>query len=545
MFRVRFPFSLLCTLLMAATLSACGGGGGGGGGGSTGGSSNTPGVGTGGTDGGGGGADSGGDDTDDSSQGGSDKTTTTPKVAAGGDFSLALKADGSLWGWGASSAGQLAQGEGVHSIYRSPIRIGTDSDWVDIATGNHLTLALKSDGTLWFAGTADSLGPFTYVLTRIGTDKDWSRVVAGANHVLALKSNGTLWAWGNNAYGQLGVGDNERRTTPTQIGTDTDWIEIAAGEAHSFGIKSDHSLWAWGSNKWGQLGLGDTVDRNVPTRVGGAVDWSTVSGGYRHSLAIKSDGSLWAWGSNGLGQLGNGALAEDLGMSPPVLTPTQIDDATSWSSVVAGRHESFGIGSDGTLWAWGFNQFADLGLGAQGLYTAPTQVGTDSTWVSVAHGTAIEASHTVALKSDDSRWSWGDNGSGQLGVGDVAQRETPTKIPETPPSNIGGGSSCLVGTWKTPTCGGTKQQTLLFNSNGSGAFTNPDCNDICNPLVFNFNYSVNGSSVTLHYGVPAPVECTGYGSQQPPKPNDDTFTYTCAANQLTTTTALGTTVYTK
>jgi hypothetical protein len=86
---------------------------------------------------------------------------------------------------------------------------------------------------------------------------------------------------------------------------------------------------------------------------------------------------------------------------------------------------------------------------------------------------------------------------------------------------------------------------LRLDANGSGAFTNPDCNDICNPLVFNFNYTVNGSSVTLNYGVPAPVECSGYGTQQPPQPNNDSFTYTCTATQLTTTTSSGTVSYTR
>ncbi len=105
--------------------------------------------------------------------------------------------------------------------------------------------------------------------------------------------------------------------------------------------------------------------------------------------------------------------------------------------------------------------------------------------------------------------------------------------------------SCPIGNWKTPSCGGAKQQQLLLNSDGSGSFTNPDCNNICDPLKFPFNYTVSGSSVTLRYTTPPSVACEGYGQQQPPRPKDDTFQFSCSGNQMTTTTSLGTIIYTK
>jgi hypothetical protein len=163
----------------------------------------------------------------------------------------------------------------------------------------------------------------------------------------------------------------------------------------------------------------------------------------------------------------------------------------------------------------------------------------------VSHGSDISAQHTVALKEDGSKWAWGNNDHGQLGLGDTMLRQKPAKIPEAPPPPPEGTGSCLVGNWKRPTCGGTKQQSLLLNANGSGEFRNPDCNNICNALVFNFNYTSTSTSVTLHYGVPDPVACEGFEPQRPPQPNDDTFTYTCSGNQLTTTTSSGTVTYTK
>jgi hypothetical protein len=91
-----------------------------------------------------------------------------------------------------------------------------------------------------------------------------------------------------------------------------EWPAIAAGGYHSVALRSDGSLWAWGDNIFGQLGLGDTSDRNVPTRVGTANDWVAASAGGYHSLALKKDGSLWAWGWNHFGQLGLGPHADQL-----------------------------------------------------------------------------------------------------------------------------------------------------------------------------------------------------------------------------------------
>ena len=87
---------------------------------------------------------------------------------------------------------------------------------------------------------------------------------------MALKQDGTLWAWGENSYGQLGVGDTTDRSSPTQVGSAHDWAAIAPGGAdsyHTLALKKDGTLWAWGFNRFGQLGLGDTSDRLTPTQV--------------------------------------------------------------------------------------------------------------------------------------------------------------------------------------------------------------------------------------------------------------------------------------
>jgi len=117
-----------------------------------------------------------------------------------------------------------------------------------------------------------------------------------------LQRDGSLWAWGFNAVGQFGLGDDEDRDRPMRAGDDSDWAALAPGFAHSLALKRDGSLWAWGHSDHGQLGLGDREDRDRPTRVGGESDWARVATTIEHTLAPKCDGSLWACGNNSLGQ---------------------------------------------------------------------------------------------------------------------------------------------------------------------------------------------------------------------------------------------------
>lgn len=124
---------------------------------------------------------------------------------------------------------------------------------------------------------------------------------------MGLKADGTLWAWGQNAVGQLGLGEAAGdQFYPTQVGSHYDWVAVSAGLDYSLGVESDGTLWSWGDNGGGQLGLGDEIDRVSPTQVGTATDWAAASAGFHSPLALKSNGTLWAWGNNDFGEPGVG-----------------------------------------------------------------------------------------------------------------------------------------------------------------------------------------------------------------------------------------------
>lgn len=122
-----------------------------------------------------------------------------------------------------------------------------------------------------------------------------------------------------------------------------------------------------------------------------------VSAGYSHTVIVKCDGTLWAWGYNGYGQLGDGTVVSKN-------SPVQIGTDSDWRIVSAGYSHTVALKEDGSLWAWGRNDHGQLGDGTTVNKSSPLQVGTDSDWKSIASGYF----HTVALKDDGSLWAWGE-----------------------------------------------------------------------------------------------------------------------------------------
>lgn len=291
------------------------------------------------------------------------------KVSAGGEFSLGLRSDGTLWSWGFNGSGQLGIGTTSLVVYQTtPVQVGTDNDWLEISAGGY--------------------------------------------HSLALKSDGTLWVWGFNMYGGLGNGGTVDTNLPVQITEENDWLTVEAGQVHSFAIKQDGTLWGWGYGGFGQLGLGNDEDVAIPTQIGEDNDWSQIIAGGAHTLALKNDGSLWGWGVNGNGQLGDGMNSTTL------FIPTHIGTDT-WEQISAGYEYSAGIKEDGTLWTWGFNVNGQLGIGSTTQQNSPIQVGTD-TWSFVEAG----AAHLLAIRTDGTLHGAGVNIFGQLGLTNVNQQNT-------------------------------------------------------------------------------------------------------------------------
>jgi alpha-tubulin suppressor-like RCC1 family protein len=344
-------------------------------------------------------------------------------VAAGDYHSLGIRADGSLWAWGKNSDGQLGRGDTKGR--NEPVRVGSWSDWVTVTAGFGHSLGIRENGSLWAwgdnwygqLGNADDT--HKYSPYRVGSWKDWVAVRAGGSHSLGIRADGSLWAWGKNSDGQLGTGDITPKYVPVQVGSWKDWVSMSAGVTHSLGIRANGSLYAWGRGDNGALGLNGVTQAFVPTQVGGMYDWKSVSAGGLHSLGIRGNDLMYGWGFNGNGQLGVGNV-----ISSNLPVKVGIWQWNYWRSVDAGYFHTLGIDENSRLWAWGLNVTGELGLGDTEDRNTPTRVGSRNDWLMVSAGNQ----HSLGIRADGSLWAWGMNTWGQLGLGDNEDRSTPTQV---------------------------------------------------------------------------------------------------------------------
>jgi sugar lactone lactonase YvrE len=175
---------------------------------------------------------------------------------------------------------------------------------------------------------------------------------------------------------------------------------------------------AWGWNHVGQSGNAPPwVTTTQPTTVTGLGSVRSVAAGYYHSLAVKPDGTVWAWGWNAFGQLGNGTTAD-------AAVPVQVSGLTGVVAVAGGSYHSLALKADGSVWAWGWNHYGQLGTGSTLDSPVPVQVPGLTGVTSIAAG----ALHNLVVKGDGTVWGWGLNQLGQLGPG-LPSAPSPVTVP--------------------------------------------------------------------------------------------------------------------
>jgi alpha-tubulin suppressor-like RCC1 family protein len=339
--------------------------------------------------------------------------TGVKAIGAGAHYSFAIRSDDSLWAWGNNSAGQL--GDGTYDDRTTPVRVLTSVRTV--AGGQSHSLAIRLDGTLWSWGSSQygQLGDGSTGLRNLPAMilDDVTAISTGESHSAAVRSNGDLFAWGRNQNGRLGDGTATSRSLPVKVLSGVQ--SVAAGAQSTFAIRTDGSLWGWGGNSTSQLGDGTTTERLLPVLVMQGVKAVATARGFSvgHTLAIKLDGSLVGWGYNFGGQVGDGTTSQRF-------APTAV--TTAVQAVAAGNYHSIGVKEDGTVWTWGENEVGQLGVATVASRSTPVTV--------LASGSDVAAGgfHSLALKADRSLWAWGSNATGQLGNGTETDTATPTLV---------------------------------------------------------------------------------------------------------------------
>jgi alpha-tubulin suppressor-like RCC1 family protein len=355
-----------------------------------------------------------------------------------------------LWLWGRNDAGQLGDNTTVRKS--SPVQtIAGGTNWKQVSCGTGVTAAIKTDGTLWLWGSngAGQLADNTTAaksspVQTVAGGTNWKQVSHNGSSGAAIKTDGTLWLWGANFDGQLGDNTITNRSSPVQTVTGgTNWKDISCGGTDSCtaAIKTDGTLWLWGSNYAGNLGDNTTTYRSSPVQtIAGGTNWKQVSVSIPQSFAsyttaIKTDGTLWLWGDNARGQLGDNTITSK---SSPVQT---VAGGTNWKQVSAGETHTAAIKTDGTLWSWGYNVRGQLGDNSTVTpKSSPIQtVAGGTNWKQVSAGFLV----TAAIKTDGTLWTWGANSNGELGDATTTDRKS------SPVQTIAGGTN-----WKQVSIGG-------------------------------------------------------------------------------------------
>ncbi|MBI0071735.1 InlB B-repeat-containing protein [Bifidobacterium sp. W8112] len=213
----------------------------------------------------------------------------------------------------------------------------------------------------------------------------------------------------------------------------------------SLAVDSDGNAYAWGNNQYGQLGDGTTSYRTTPVMVGNPdretypdlpqdFTYVQVSAGQYHSLALGSDGNTYAWGRNDYGQLGDGTTTErhtPVRINKPEGTPADF----TYVQVSAGWYHSLALGSDGNAYAWGYNGNGQLGNGTGTQRNTPVRVKTPdrNTYPDLPTDfTYLQVSagctHSLAVGSDGYAYAWGNNSDGQLGKNTTRNSSLPVRV---------------------------------------------------------------------------------------------------------------------
>jgi alpha-tubulin suppressor-like RCC1 family protein len=245
-------------------------------------------------------------------------------LAANHDHLLALRADGSVYGFGDNALGGLGQSVSEHR--RPPDLLNPDPDerffsrWVERARLVYGMLGAR-------------------------------QVALGGGHSLALLEDGALCAWGFNDVGQLGAKLSRPfalRLVPWKVAGLPPLAAAAAGDGHSLALDTQGRVLGWGLNNMGQLGDGTRDNRYRPRLIAGLNAVTAIAAGAGHSLALDRQGQVWSWGENSFGELGR-----PTGRHRFARRPLRVLGLPPSVRVVAAGHLSAALDTAGGVWWWG------------------------------------------------------------------------------------------------------------------------------------------------------------------------------------------------
>jgi len=333
-------------------------------------------------------------------------------ISSSWDFNLLLDQNNKPYGVGSNNTGNLGDNTTITRSF--PVSVVGNHSFAEIWGGSSGSSARKTDGSVWCWGSnADGqLGDNTtytkYSPVLVVGEHSFVEISLKDYFVLARKADGSVWGWGNGGAGNLGNNAVDAQSSPVLAVGNHNFVEISAGVAFSLARKADGSVWSWGDNTLGNLGDNTVTSKSSPVLVVGSHSFVEISANKTNisgsvvSLARKADGSVWAWGYNEYGMLGDNTIVYK---SSPVL----VVGNHSFVEISAGGEHSLARKADGSVWAWGVNN-GRLGDNTDTYRSSPVLAVGNHSFSEISGG----YNFSLAKKSDGTAWGWGDNTYGQL-----------------------------------------------------------------------------------------------------------------------------------
>jgi alpha-tubulin suppressor-like RCC1 family protein len=322
-------------------------------------------------------------------------------------------------------------------------------------------------------GPATPPSPATATATLV-----FRQISAGDRHTCGVTTDNRAYCWGLDSTGQLGDGGTANRGRPTLVAGGLRFIEVYAGGNHTCGISTTNRAYCWGANNSGQVGDGTTTERHQPVAVANG-SFVQIRAGYRHTCAVNASNVAFCWGDNTWGQLGDNSKTRRL-------KAVRVAGTVHFLRLTAGAIHSCGIGTDNHGYCWGKNGFGELGDGTVATRLKPTAVAGGRSWRQIWAGSSFlvkqTRSFTCGVTTDKHAFCWGDNATGQLGVGNPFGSPVPEAVSggrTFAAITAGLGHACAITTsdlWNTSAhayCWGNDANNQLGNGAGGGTLYDP------------------------------------------------------------------------
>jgi hypothetical protein len=323
--------------------------------------------------------------------------------------SYVLLADGRLWVNGVKPWNKEelpSDGRLMTSLPFTPGQFLEGTNWITVATGDHMAAGLKADGTLWnlFPGDqTNGMGPLLPI--QIGRDTDWAKLAGSGGAFLAIKTDGSLWGW-NVAYPTQGAAQlTVTNIVPARLGASSNWVDAYFWYGRPCVVAADHTVSVWPIVAEKRVIVGLDISEHAVPEPAPDLDGFEADPVLRRlsehesSVFIRTDRTLW-WKGLALAehvntQTGKGYVEASIQLSPdPVWLQVVSSEDPTRANVVALRN-------DGTLWQWDKPFIAARSYGQETIQ--PKKISTNSDWIALARDRSV-ADQIRALAADGSLW---------------------------------------------------------------------------------------------------------------------------------------------